>query len=138
MEPENHSDHPWVLIVDDEPSVCHLADRILRKLGCFTLIAYDGQEALEALRSHFGTIHLLVSDVNMPGLNGPELCRQIKQDSPKTACLLMSGDISGVRMAKGVHFLSKPFTADALLSKVQELLANAKPSWTSLELTSTD
>ena len=62
----------------------------------------------------------------MPRLHGPELYQQIKLDRPKTACLLMNGDISRVRLAKGVQFLPKPFTADALLRKVQELLPSVK------------
>ena len=118
-------DHISVLIADDDTQICKLAQAILAREGCFTLIACDGQQALEASRGYPGPIHLLLSDVKMPRLGGPELCRQIKVERPETLCLLMSGDISGVPMAEALPFISKPFSPDALRSKVRELVRPA-------------
>ena len=119
-----HSERIVALIVDDEPLVCHLAAEILRRIGCFTLLAYDGQQALEASRSHPGPIDLLLSDVKMPKLSGPELCHQVKRDRPEIFCLLMSGDISGMNIGEELPFIPKPFTPSALRLKVQELLSS--------------
>ena len=119
---ERDFDHVSVLIADDDTQICNLAQAILARDGYFILIARDGQQALEASRDHPGPIHLLLSDVKMPRLSGPELCHQIKLERPETACLLMSGDISGVSMSKELPFISKPFTPDALRRKVRELL----------------
>jgi PAS domain S-box-containing protein len=124
---ECNSDPISVLIADDDTQICNLAQAILAREGYFTLIACDGQQALEASRNHPGLLHLLVSDVKMPRLSGPELCQRIKQERPEISCLLMSGDISGVSMEEGLPFISKPFTPDGLRLKVREVLPSVKP-----------
>ena len=125
MQSERDSDRITVLIADDDTQIRKLAQAILAPDGYFTLIACDGQQALEASRDHPGPIHLLLSDVKMPRLSGPELCQRIKLERPETPCLLMSGDISGMSMAEELPFISKPFTPDALRRKVRELLQSS-------------
>jgi DNA-binding NtrC family response regulator len=122
MQIELDSDHITVLIADDDKQVCSFAQAVLARDGYFTMIACDGQQALEASRGHPGPIHLLLSDVQMPRLNGPELCQQIRQERGEILCVLMSGNISAVSMAEEMPFIEKPFTPDALRCKVRELL----------------
>jgi|SRR5579872_2750741 len=111
-----------VLIADDDAQIRNLIKAILARDGYFTLIACDGQQALEASRDHPGPIHLLLSDVQMPRLSGPELCEQIRQERYETICVLMSGNVSAVSMAEETPFIKKPFTPDALRCKLRELL----------------
>src|ERR1700730_8824257 len=122
MQIEGQSDHITVLIADDDTQVCNFAQAVLARDGYFTMIACDGQQALEASRDHPGPIHLLLSDVQMPRLNGPELCQQIRQERHEILCVLMSGNISASSMAEETPFIKKPFTSEALRCKLRELL----------------
>ena len=111
-----------MLIADDDTLICKLAQAILNRDGYSTLIACDGQQALEASRNHPGSIHLLLSDVQMPRLNGFELCEQIRQERQEIICVLMSGDVSAASMAEETPFIEKPFTLNALRCKLREVL----------------
>jgi two-component system cell cycle sensor histidine kinase/response regulator CckA len=122
MQSERSSDHITVLVADDDTQIRNLAQAILSRDGYFTLIACDGKQALEASRDHPGPIHLLLSDVQMPRLNGPELCEQIRQERQEIICVLMSGNVSAAAMAEEMPFIEKPFTPDALRYKLRELL----------------
>src|ERR1700736_5231709 len=122
MQIEGQSDHITVLIADDDIQVCNFAQAVLARDGYLTMIACDGQQALEASRDHPGPIHLLLSDVQMPRLSGPELCQQIRQERHEILCMLMSGNISAASMAEEMPFIEKPFTPDALRCKLREML----------------
>jgi two-component system cell cycle sensor histidine kinase/response regulator CckA len=122
VQSERNSDHVTVLVADDDTQICNLAQAILAREGYFTLIACDGQQALQASRDHPGPIHLLLSDVQMPRLSGPELCEQIKQERHEIICVLMSGNVSAASMAEEMPFIEKPFTPDTLRYKLRELL----------------
>jgi two-component system, cell cycle sensor histidine kinase and response regulator CckA len=122
MQFEPRSDRITVLIADDDTQIRNLAQAILARDGYFTLTARDGQQALEASRDHPGCIHLLLSDVEMPRLTGPELCEQIRQERHEIICVLMSGNVSPASMAEEMPFIEKPFTPDALRCKLRELL----------------
>ena len=111
-----------VLIADDDTQIRNLAQAILARDGYVTLIACDGQQALEASRDHPGPIHLLLSDVQMPRLNGLELCEQIRQERHEITCVLMSGNVPEASVAEEMPFIEKPFTPDALRCKLRELL----------------
>ena len=115
-----------VLIADDDPLVCRLARNILVQDGYIILTACDGRHALEVAGAYPSPLHLLLSDVNMPRLSGPELCKQIKRERPEVVCVLMSGDFSGPWVDGELPFISKPFTPDALRYKVRELLQRAE------------
>jgi len=71
-----------VLIADDDPLVCRFARNILVQDGYIILTACDGQHALEIAHAYPSPVHLLLSDVNMPRLGGPELYRQRKRERP--------------------------------------------------------
>jgi len=116
-----------VLLAEDDPAVRDVTSEILAQRGYRVLRAPDGQSALEIARSHAGEIPLLVTDIVMPGMTGPELATALQAERPGVRVLYMSGytDDSVVRhgvLAEGMPYLQKPFTPDALARKVRELL----------------
>ena len=118
-----------VLVVDDEEAVRRLACRMLTWTGYQALEARHGREALATIEQHAGPIHLVLTDIKMPGMNGRELGRQIEERWPGMPILYMSGFASevfqGGLLEPGAPFLAKPFTQDDLASKVKALLAPA-------------
>ena len=116
-----------VLLAEDQPEVRSVGSAVLRRYGYRVLEAANGEEALAIIRSHQGQIHLLLSDVVMPSMNGPELARRVQAEHPGIRVLFASGytDDAIVRhgvLDRGVAFLQKPFTPTALLKKIRELL----------------
>jgi two-component system cell cycle sensor histidine kinase/response regulator CckA len=115
-----------VLVVDDEEAVRRLAVRMLTWTGYQALEARHGREALATLEEHPGPIHLVLTDIKMPGMNGRELGRYIEQRWPGKPILYMSGFASevfrGGLLEPGAPFLAKPFTQDDLAGKVRALL----------------
>ena len=131
-EPETTDDAPAVgeetiLLVEDELVVRRLVAEILESNGYSVLQAGDGPSALELLRRHTGPLDLLVTDVVMPGMSGPDVAGAVAAMRPGTQVLYISGytDSSvghhGV-LEPGVAFLQKPFAADVLTRKVREVL----------------
>ena len=116
-----------ILLVEDEPNVRHLACDELRRLGYTVLEAQNGVEALLMSSQHPNTIHLLVTDVVMPGMNGRDVAHQLTAIRPNTKVLYVSGYTDDVGVMKDIGlakatFLHKPFTPDILAGKVRELL----------------
>jgi PAS domain S-box-containing protein len=116
-----------VLLVEDEEEVRNLAVLILRKQGYRVLDAIQGGDALLICEKHPGPIHLMVTDVVMPGMAGPELALRLKSLHPEMKVLFMSGysDDAIVHhgvISKGAEFIQKPFTLDGLARKVREIL----------------
>ncbi len=115
-----------VLVVDDEEAVRRLACRMLTWTGYQALEARHGREALSTIEQHAGPIHLILTDIKMPGMNGRELGRKIEERWPGKPILYMSGFASevfqGGLLEPGAPFLSKPFTQDDLAAKVKALL----------------
>ncbi|HZW37646.1 MAG: ATP-binding protein [Deltaproteobacteria bacterium] len=117
-----------VLLVEDEEMVRELVSETLRGFGYSVLEAPDGQEAVAVSEKYRGTIHLLITDVVMPGMNGLELARRLKSTRPDLLLLFMSGyseeavNELGV-MGLGEVFLQKPITPSRLSEKVRELLS---------------
>ena len=115
-----------VLVVDDEEAVRHLACRMLTWTGYQALAASHGREAIAAMEQHAAAIHLVLTDIKMPGMNGRELGRHVEQRWPGKPILYMSGFASevfqGGLLEPGAPFLSKPFTQDDLTRKVRSLL----------------
>ena len=120
-----------ILLVEDEPSVRRLARRILETNGYTVLDAATGDEALEAARAHSGDIHLVATDVIMPGMNGRALWDRLRQLRPTARVLFLSGYTDDVIARHGVlesdtAFLQKPFTSLELARKVREVLDDVK------------
>jgi PAS domain S-box-containing protein len=116
-----------ILMAEDEPALRKLGNRVLRSLGYEVLLAADGDEALALATSHPGKIDLLLSDVVMPGMNGVELWERLRQIRPGIPVLFLSGWASDAvvrhRILEGdAPFLQKPFTADQLGRKVDEVI----------------
>jgi two-component system cell cycle sensor histidine kinase/response regulator CckA len=118
-----------VLVVDDEEAVRRLACRMLLWSGYQALEARHGREALATIESHAGPIHLILTDIKMPGMNGRDLGRAVEQRWPDKRVLYMSGFASevfqGGLLEPGAPFLAKPFTQEDLTEKVRELLRPA-------------
>jgi len=116
-----------VLLVEDEDGVRRLAQRILEREGLAVLIAQRPSEALSLSERHAGQIDLLLTDVKLPEMNGPELAERLRTLRPEMKVLLMSGytDDSTIRQVlrkPGHYFLGKPFTPDALTESVGQIL----------------
>jgi two-component system cell cycle sensor histidine kinase/response regulator CckA len=116
-----------ILLVDDNEAVLTVLRRALERFGYVVLAASGGVEALEIIRGYAGPIHLLVTDVRMPGIGGPELASRIQFVIPGIRVLFLSGDSSSVSWPlAGTHLemllLEKPITAEELARKVREVL----------------
>lgn len=121
-----------LLLVEDEDVVRHLAAYVLREYGYSVLEAANGAEALQIFESGSESIHLLVTDVIMPGMSGPELADQLTSLRPDLRVLFLSGytDDSLHSENTAAHsngFLQKPFTPSTLSCKVREVLDMAFP-----------
>ncbi len=115
-----------VLVVDDEEAVRRLACRMLTWTGYQALEARHGREALATIEEHEGPVHLVLTDIKMPGMNGRELGRHVEERWPGKPILYMSGFASevfrGGLLEPGAPFIAKPFTQDELALKVRALL----------------
>lgn len=116
-----------ILVVDDEGLVRQLASRILRESGYLVFEAPDGRHALQLLGTLAERVHLLVTDLVMPDIDGRELGGTATRCWPHLRVLYMSG-YAGTRMMEeglldpGLPFLQKPFTAEQLTRKVRGIL----------------
>jgi PAS domain S-box-containing protein len=121
-----------VLVAEDEEAVRALACRVLREHGYTVLEAGHPEDALRLAGEHTGPIHLLLTDVVMPGMSGRELAERLLPSHPETALLYISGYTDnaivhhGV-LESGVPFLQKPFTPVTLARKVREVLDASLP-----------
>ena len=111
-----------ILVADDEELVRNMVAAIVRGDGYHVLIASDGAEALDLARRYHGHIHLLVSDVQMPGMNGIEFARHLLEDRPAVKVLLISGTPE-TDIPPPFRFLAKPFTPAVLRQAMGDLLA---------------
>ena len=108
-----------ILISEDNVVVQNVARIVLETAGYFILTAENGEDALCISRKYSGPIHLLLSDIKMPKMDGLALREQIQIERPSTTVLLMSGETSVI---PDCPFLQKPFTPDVLRKKVRELI----------------
>jgi two-component system sensor histidine kinase EvgS len=104
-----------VLVVEDETSILTLIEEMLSNFGYKVLAASSPSEALELANTHPGEIHLLITDVVMPGMNGREMAGRLQRKHPQLKCLYMSGYTADVIahhgvLDKGIHFIQKPFS----------------------------
>jgi two-component system, cell cycle sensor histidine kinase and response regulator CckA len=114
-----------ILVVEDEDVVRSFAAHALEARGYRVLVAADGREALATVTAHDGPLHLLLTDVVMPGISGVELAREVEQLRPGVAVIFMSGhtaDAIGRYGMPATVLLLKPFTPEALGVRVREVL----------------
>ncbi len=115
-----------VLIAEDEVGVRQLLREVLDRLGYTVLLAQDAEEALLVCERYPGPIHLLLTDVVMPGLNGRALAERVVPMRAELKTLFMSGytdhEVQRSLIAEGAPFVQKPFTPEAIARKVREAL----------------
>jgi PAS domain S-box-containing protein len=116
-----------ILLVEDEKSVRVTTALFLEQLGYTVLTAEQPDQALRKVSEHPGTIHLLITDVVMPGMSGRDLAAKLAEQCPRMGCLFISGYTANAIAHQGVldadvEFLAKPFTRDEIARKVREML----------------
>lgn len=116
-----------ILLVEDESTILKITSMMLEHLGYTVLTASSPEEAIRMAGEKSGEIHLLITDVVMPGMNGRDLAIKLQSIYPHIRQLYMSGYTSNIIadhgvLYEGVHFLQKPFTNQKLSSKVREAL----------------
>ena len=116
-----------LLIVENEAAIRNLLQMALRKNGYTVLAAESGREALDLVSTHSGPIHLLITDVMMPDIDGPELVRRLSAIRPETRKLFMSGYMDDALGEQGVlpssvNFIQKPFSPSTIAQKVRDIL----------------
>ena len=116
-----------VLVAEDDPSVRRLVGHILSPKGYQVLAAQSVDDAVRIVQNHPGPIDVLLSDIIMPGMNGPELYTRLATARPKMKVIFMSGysDETASRcgaLDPGRHFLQKPFSPHNLLVKIAQAL----------------
>jgi DNA-binding NtrC family response regulator len=123
-----------ILVVDDDPEVLALAVDILELSRYTVLSTADPRHALRLVRTHAEPIHLLLTDVEMPFMNGLQLATEVQALHPEVKIILMSAyrtqEIDDYRMRLGLRglFLDKPFSVAALTAAVRSLLDDRAPS----------
>jgi CheY-like chemotaxis protein len=115
-----------ILLVEDAMALREIIRESLQAVGYQVLLAANGAEALEVVRQHSGPIHLLITDVVMPQMSGPELAQRVAAICPETPVLYMSGYADTLARFRALHpdvvFIQKPFALAALSQKVREVL----------------
>jgi two-component system, cell cycle sensor histidine kinase and response regulator CckA len=118
-----------VLLVEDEEAILKLEQARLQLLGYKVIIADSSREAIRLAECYTNDIHLLLSDVTMPDMNGKDLAEQIKLMHPESKYLFMSGSTADIIaregiLGEGVNFIQKPFSINELALKVRQILDN--------------
>jgi len=123
-----------VLLVEDEAALRILTCRLLQVFGYRVLEAKNGTEALELSQSHHGAIHLLLTDVVMPGMSGRSLAQRLTEQRSEIKVVYMSGytgqGVGHAVLDPGSIFLQKPFTRDSLARKIREGLSGGRAAAT--------
>ena len=116
-----------ILIVDDNSSIRRLIVETLKPLGYNCLQAESGKEAINVLREYSDEVHLLLTDVIMPGMSGRELSETIRKERPEIKVIFMSGYTENIIahhgvLEKGINYISKPITPVTLTQKIRSVL----------------
>jgi len=116
-----------IVLVEDDESVLILSKTILQALGYTVFATQSPNEAIRLIEEHARGVHLLITDVVMPEMNGRELAERLRKFQAELKCLYMSGYTANVIAHRGildrnVHFIHKPFSVDELARKVREAL----------------
>ena len=125
MTGSENSAKQTILLVDDEQAVRSIVLRILKRANYEVLEAENGEAALEIAESHDGPIDLVITDMFMPGLRGPEVVQRLAPKRPGLRALFMSGyadQDARTGVPAGANFLNKPFSGEELAAAVQAVL----------------
>ncbi len=120
-----------ILVVEDDPRVSRSTVAALEELGYRPIACAGGREALEILEREAGRIELVITDIMMPEMTGPELVREATARWPSTAILFVTGYVgeAGSEELSGHDILRKPFTVAALAGAVAGALAKRPNEW---------
>jgi PAS domain S-box-containing protein len=123
--------HFSILIAEDDDTLRSMIEKVLTLAGYQVTGAPAGDLAFERAKSHPGPIDLLITDVTMPGMTGPELAKEVTRRSPETAVLFISTDPAGVSAAdlsgRETSFMAKPFRPSELVDRVESILGLPSP-----------
>jgi DNA-binding response OmpR family regulator len=115
---------PYIIVADEDPELLDAMVRILRDAGYCVFQAYNGRAAYD-LSLQLKTVDLLITNTRMPGLQGPELIRNVREQLPALPILYIKsqGQPAGPGLPSDVPILAEPFTSRQLVDAVRELLA---------------
>lgn len=116
---------PTILLVDDEQSVRAIVLRILRRAHYNVIAAENGEEALRVAAAHSGKIDVVVTDMYMPGMRGPQVVEALSKQRPGLRALFMSGyadQDARTAVPPGANFLHKPFSGQDLTTAIETVL----------------
>jgi two-component system, cell cycle sensor histidine kinase and response regulator CckA len=125
MAPTDSPEQTTVLLIDDEQSVRSIVLKILKRAKYNVIEAESGDAALKAAGEHQGPIHVVVTDMYMPGMRGPEVVEALSKLRPGLRALFMSGytdQDSRTAVPEGANFLHKPFSGKDLTGAVEAVL----------------
>ena len=126
----DESGHETILLVEDEPAILEIITMMLEEMGYKVVGAKTPGEAIRLVKKYGGEIHLLLTDVVMPEMNGRNLEKNISAFCQDLKCLFMSGYTANVIahhgvLDEGVNFIQKPFSKQNLSMKIREVLDGA-------------
>lgn len=123
----SHSVSHTILVVDDDKAVCDLTASMLEMKGYRVFRAANGEDAIRLFQYHASSIELLVTDIVMSNMSGPQLALQLRTLHPNLPVLFMSGLVShsNFQGVMGGWFLRKPYTPKMLAEKIQQVMAAA-------------
>jgi two-component system cell cycle sensor histidine kinase/response regulator CckA len=122
---ETRSCWETILLVEDEPFVRDVTQEVLETCGYTVLSASNADQGIRTFERHHGPVHLLITDVVMPGMNGREFANRLLQRCPDLKTIFISGYSDNAVLREGAGtagYLQKPFTMEALTRKVRELI----------------
>jgi len=123
---EQPPEHPreTIMLVEDDDSIRRLLGAALRRNGYQVLEAANGQEAIDHFAEHRDAVNLLITDVRMPQMTGPELIRTLRASKPDLKVLCISGCVATVpaELAAEVSVLQKPFSRQELIAEVGRIV----------------
>lgn len=112
-----------VLLAEEDPAVRLMLERLLKQGGYDLLVAADGQEALQKSEEHKGRIDILVADVQMPGMTGADLAKEMRKSRTDLRIILLSAVAQGLLVLDSTwHFIQKPFLPKALLERIVDVV----------------
>jgi len=123
------TDTGTILVCEDDKHLGFVIEIMLGEHGYRVLVAARPDEALKFAATHDDPIDLLITDVDLQGMRGPELAQQLRSMRPEVEVLFVSGysvhDVENLRLPEGAAFLQKPFRPETLLEKARGLLATS-------------
>ncbi len=118
-----------VLVVDDEPRICHLILDVLVQEGYMVEVSFSGADALQLIMKY--NYHLLITDLEMPGIDGLELIKKVKKRDPDIRAIMITGneidDVAAWSLRYGIdNYMKKPFIITELKKVVKQTLCTHK------------